>query len=72
MGLLYVPFIMSFILAAAALHRLVLAHDCSGADPETLNEAYVGKPEGNEAPGYDGFAAPVLVLLWHAWVCCTT
>ena len=33
---LHLPFIMSFVLAAAALSKLVVASDCSDADPMTL------------------------------------
>ncbi len=37
----HLPFIMSYILAAATLTRLVLAHDCDDADAEqTLGERY--------------------------------
>jgi len=37
---LHLPFIMSVVLASGALSRLVIAHDCAYADPETLGEAY--------------------------------
>jgi low temperature requirement protein LtrA len=37
----HLPFIMSYVLAAATLTRLVLAHDCEDADSEhTLGERY--------------------------------
>ncbi|KAI9780504.1 MAG: hypothetical protein M1835_004476 [Candelina submexicana] len=36
---------MGYILAAAALAHLVIAHDCSNADTYGLPEAYVGKSE---------------------------
>lgn len=36
----HLPFIMSYVLAASTLSRLVLAHDSSDADPETLEESY--------------------------------
>ena len=40
----HLPFIMSYVLAAATLTRLVLAHDFAGADPEyMLGESYVAK-----------------------------
>ncbi|MCJ1230264.1 hypothetical protein MMC12_006936 [Toensbergia leucococca] len=35
---LHLPFIMSFVLAASALSKLVIAHDCPDADPTTLSE----------------------------------
>jgi len=37
----HLPFIMAYILAAATLSQLVLAHDCANADPETLGSKYV-------------------------------
>ena len=42
---LHLPFIMSFILASGALSKLVVAHDCVNADPETLTELYALKSE---------------------------
>jgi low temperature requirement protein LtrA len=40
----HLPFIMSYVLAAATLSRLVLAHDCADADAEhTLGENYAVK-----------------------------
>ena len=35
---MHLPFIMSFILAAASLSKIVIAHDCPAADPGTLAE----------------------------------
>ena len=43
---MHLPFIMSFVLAAASLARLVVSHDCADADPETLAE---GSREKSEA-----------------------
>ncbi len=37
----HLPFIMSFVLAAGALSRLVLATDCPGTNVEDLSEAYM-------------------------------
>jgi low temperature requirement protein LtrA len=37
------PFLMAYSLAAASLSRLVVAHDCADADPDTLGEAYVDR-----------------------------
>ena len=34
---------MSYVLGGAALSRLVIAHDCPNADPETLTEVYAGR-----------------------------
>lgn len=39
-GMAHLPFIMSFILAGAALSRLVVAHDTSNAHLEGLTEEY--------------------------------
>jgi low temperature requirement protein LtrA len=46
-----VPFIMGYVLAAATLSQLVLAHDCADADPETLGEEYVAHSAGSILPG---------------------
>ena len=46
---------MSFLLAAAALSRIVLAHDRNEADLETLGEAYVGKSMAEISPGLRWF-----------------
>ena len=35
---LHLPFIMAYVLASAALAKLVLAHDCSNTDPDSLSE----------------------------------
>ena len=40
---MHLPFVMSYVLAASTLSRLVLAHDCSNADPETLGEDFIGR-----------------------------
>lgn len=36
-----VPFVMGYVLAAASIAQLVLAHDCQDTDPETLGEGYI-------------------------------
>ena len=36
---LHLPFIMSFVLAAASLSKLVISHDCTDADPNTLADS---------------------------------
>jgi hypothetical protein len=41
----HIPFIMSFVLAAAALSKLVLATDCSDTKLEDLTETYMLKSE---------------------------
>ena len=46
-----IPFIMGYVLAAATLSRLVLAHDCSDTNPETLGEAYVDRSDADLATG---------------------
>ena len=50
-----VPFIMGYILAAASLSKLVLAHDCSDADPETLGETYVSRSVAEVSSGVRWF-----------------
>ncbi|KAI9849406.1 MAG: hypothetical protein M1838_000149 [Thelocarpon superellum] len=37
----HLPFIMSFTISAAALSRLVVAHDCSDANVDSLSEDYL-------------------------------
>lgn len=44
-GACHVPFIMSFVLAAAALSKLVLATDCPDATLASLTAAYADKSE---------------------------
>jgi hypothetical protein len=51
----HLPFVMSYVLAAATLSKLVLAHDCPDADPETLGEQYVSKSEAELATGLRWF-----------------
>jgi low temperature requirement protein LtrA len=46
-----VPFIMGYVLAAATLSQLVLAHDCADANPETLGEDYVARSAATVLPG---------------------
>ena len=46
-----VPFIMGYVLAAATLSQLVLAHDCHNADPDTLGENYVSKSAASVSSG---------------------
>jgi hypothetical protein len=41
----HLPFIMSYVLAAAALSKLVLATDCSDTKVEDLTETYMLKSE---------------------------
>jgi len=41
----HLPFIMSFVLAGAALSKLVLATDCSDTNLEDLTETYMAKSE---------------------------
>lgn len=42
---------MAFVLAGAALSKLVLAHDTSDADPSTLFETYERRSEGEISDG---------------------
>jgi hypothetical protein len=41
----HLPFIMSYVLGAAALSKLVVAHDCANADPHDLTHFYEEKSE---------------------------
>jgi hypothetical protein len=47
----HLPFIMGYVLAAAALSKIVLAHDLGDADPHWLTELYVGRSEEHVAQG---------------------
>lgn len=44
-GSIHIPFIMSFVLGAAALSKLVVATDCRDTKLEDLTEAYMLKSE---------------------------
>jgi low temperature requirement protein LtrA len=46
-----IPFIMGYVLAAATLSQLVLAHDCADTNPETLGEDYVKRSASSILPG---------------------
>jgi hypothetical protein len=41
----HVPFVMSFVLAAGSLSKLVLATDCGDTKLEDLTEIYITKSE---------------------------
>lgn len=43
----HLPFIMSFVLGAAALSKLVVAHDCQDTEVEYLTDTYMAKSEGD-------------------------
>ncbi|KAL2351242.1 bacterial low temperature requirement A protein-domain-containing protein [Cryomyces antarcticus] len=58
----HLPFIMSYVLAGAALSKLVLAHDCADADPETLSEAYVARSAPDISPGQRWFYCAGLAI----------
>ncbi|KAI9815775.1 MAG: hypothetical protein M1827_002171 [Pycnora praestabilis] len=47
----HLPFVMSFVLASAALARLVIAHDCPDANINTLSDEYVSSSAGNVTDG---------------------
>lgn len=51
----HIPFVMSFILAAASLSHLVLVHDCPDAGTESLTEAYTAKSEAEITVGLRWF-----------------
>lgn len=46
---------MGYVIAGASLSKLVLAHDCSNTDVETLGEAYVERSEEEIAVGLRWF-----------------
>ena len=52
---IHLPFIMAYILAGAALSRLVLATDCRDASADDLTDAYVGKAESEVSSGLRWF-----------------
>ncbi|KAI9759129.1 MAG: hypothetical protein M4579_002576 [Chaenotheca gracillima] len=52
---IHLPFIMSFVLAAGALSRLVLAHDCPDANLEDLAETSAIKSEEEVSMGLRWF-----------------
>ena len=49
---MHLPFVMAYVLAAATLSKLVLAHDCADANSRDLGEGYAQKSEaiGDELP----------------------
>lgn len=53
--MMHIPFIMGFILAAASLADIVLAHDTSGTHLEALGEAYVRRSEEEVLQGIRWF-----------------
>ncbi|KAI9670122.1 MAG: hypothetical protein M1817_004459 [Caeruleum heppii] len=53
--IIHLPFIMSYILSASALSRLVVAHDCADAAEEDLTELYQVKSEDHLSDGLRWF-----------------
>ena len=53
--IIHFPFIMAYVLAGAALSRLVLATDCHDANVDDLTEAYIGKSESELSSGLRWF-----------------
>ena len=51
----HLPFIMSFVLAAAALSKLVVATDCSDTKLESLTETYMAKADSEIPHGLRWF-----------------
>jgi hypothetical protein len=49
------PFIMGYVLAAATMSRLVLAHDCPDANVESLGEAFILRSEAELSDGLRWF-----------------
>ena len=52
---LHLPFIMSYVLSAGALARVVLAHDCKNCDPEALAESSQSSSEADLQMGIRWF-----------------
>lgn len=55
---------MSVVLASGALSRLVIAHDCANADPETLSEAYAHRSVGEVEAGLRWFYSAGLGIVY--------
>ena len=52
---IHFPFIMAYVLAGAALSRLVLATDCRDANVDDLDESYLGRSESEVSSGLRWF-----------------
>ena len=52
---IHLPFTMAFVLSGAALAKIVLAHDCPDADPESLWEVYEERSQEAITPGQRWF-----------------
>lgn len=52
---IHLPFIMAYVLAGAALSRLVLATDCRDANVDDLTDAYIGRSEPELSSGLRWF-----------------
>lgn len=59
---IHLPFIMAYVLASASLSKLVLAHDCSDTDLESLGESYVERSEEHIPDGLRWFYCAGLSL----------
>jgi low temperature requirement protein LtrA len=67
----HLPFIMGYVLAGAALSKIVLAHDVHDADPEWLAEPYAGRSEEKVHQGLrwffcGGLAVAMLMMTFIA------
>jgi hypothetical protein len=71
---IHLPFIMAYVLASASLSKLVLAHDCSDTDLESLGKHYVERSEDHIPSGLRWFycAGLGIALLCmsklHIWI----
>ncbi|KAI9893747.1 MAG: hypothetical protein M1814_005963 [Vezdaea aestivalis] len=52
---IHLPFIMAYVLGAAALSKLVLAHDCANAEESSLTELYAHRSAGELSHGIRWF-----------------
>jgi hypothetical protein len=51
----HLPFVFGFVLASAALSRLVVAYDCIDTNPDDLTEAYLAKANQEVSDGLRWF-----------------
>jgi hypothetical protein len=58
----HLPFIMAYVIASAALSKLVLAHDLEDADPHALFGAYEERSEEHITDGQRWFYCAGLAI----------
>lgn len=71
---IHLPFIMAYVLASASLSKIVLAHDCSDTDLESLGEHYIERSEEHIPDGLRWFYCAGLSIALtcmsklHVWI----